>query len=93
MIKLYINEKNKELDNWNILIKKTTQAEAKAKIQVFVSCTINQHYYKSSQLIHIITAKANIQAIKNFWPEKPKTQGPKLFTTIQHFNNLEFSKT
>lgn len=44
LIKLLIDEKSQELNNWDFFIKKAINAKAKAKIQTFSSCNINQHY-------------------------------------------------
>lgn len=44
-IRLSINEKGQKLDDYSALIKKATTAEAKTKIQIFVSPNINQHFH------------------------------------------------
>lgn len=38
---LSIDEKNRELNGWNILVEKANKTQNKAKIQVFASCNIN----------------------------------------------------
>lgn len=40
LIKLWIDKKVQKLNDWNILIKKVTRTEAKAKIQFFVNRNI-----------------------------------------------------
>lgn len=59
------------------MIKKVTKAEGKAKILAFVSCNIDQYYYQGSRLMHMTTAKANIQLqkTKNLWLEESKVCG------------------
>lgn len=57
MIKLWINKKSWELDNWNALVKKAIKLKAKARIQVLASRNINQCYFQDNQLINTILAK------------------------------------
>ena len=71
-IRLWIDEKGRELDGWDSLVKKTTRAKAKAKMQAFVSRNIDPYCHQGNRTMHTITVKAQVQTIKDFGAEEPK---------------------
>lgn len=58
MIRLWIDDKSRELDDWDALVKKATRVKAKAKMQASANHDINQQYHQDNQSIHTIAAKA-----------------------------------
>lgn len=58
LIKLWINKKSQELDDWEELIKKTTKTKAKAKMQLAYSRDIDQHCYHENWPIYASLNKA-----------------------------------
>lgn len=73
LIKLWINEKIRELEGQEDLIKKPTGAKAKVKMQSFTICNIDQHCYCGNQLVHASLHKAN----KDFRVEELKIKAQK----------------
>lgn len=86
LIRLWIDEKDYKLDSWDALIKKTTSAKAKVKIQAVANCNFNQQCYQSNQAMYTTTAKA--QSTKNSKTEEPRAQGLEK-PSLQHFNKLK----
>ena len=60
LIRLWIDEKSRELDGWDSLVKRVLRAEAKAKMQASVSRDIGHHYHRGNQTIHTIAVKAQV---------------------------------
>lgn len=89
MIRLWIDKEGRDLDGWNALIKRGTQAEAKAKIQASASRDLDQHCHRGNRLLYTSAAKA--QAPKDPRPEEPKARGPESSIFPPRSNNSELA--
>ena len=77
LIKLWINEKGRELDGWEELIWKATRAKAKAKMQSASSRDMDQRCYCGNWLVHASLDKASNSKNSKTEESKPKAQKPK----------------
>lgn len=81
----WVNEQRQKLDSLSILIKKVTKAEVKAKIQTFISCKTNQHYYQGSCLILLLRPR---RAPRCKQQRTPKQRNLRFLAKSQRFQQL-----